>query len=138
MIKNDSQLQFFFYFNVFILFNNIKSIYKGKIMNGIVRILAFSLIILLSASVLNAQKSKAKKVDSKNDAKHQVLATIGNEKITYADIEKAFKKNMNRRDLELYNISQDSLFDFIELYVNYRLKVQDALNRGFSQDSSII
>jgi len=107
-------------------------------MNGIVRILAFSLIILLSASVSNAQKSKVKKVDSKNDAKHQVLATIGNEKITYADIEKAFKKNMNRRDLELYNISQDSLLDFIELYVNYRLKVQDALNRGFSQDSSII
>jgi len=107
-------------------------------MNGIVRILAFSLIILLSANVAFAQKQKAKKENLKNDAKNQAIATIGKEKITYADIEKAFKKNMNRRDLELYNISQDSLLDFIELYVNYRLKVQDALSRSYDKDSSII
>lgn len=106
-------------------------------MREIVKLLTFSLIILLSINTLSAQKAKSKAASISNP-KQQVIATVGKENISYADIEKAFKKNMNRRDLELHNISQDSLFDFIDLYVNYRLKVRDALSRGFDKDSSII
>jgi peptidyl-prolyl cis-trans isomerase SurA len=99
-----------------------------------------SIIIITFISFLNlpsfAQKNKQKKLEK--NINEIVIATVGNESITVEDLEKAFKKNMNRKDTKLSQISKDSLYDFLNLYINYRLKVQDAIRRGFEKDSSII
>lgn len=96
-------------------------------------IFGLSIILLfffISASFqLNAQKNKYES---------QVVANIGSEKITYSDLEKAFQKNMSRKNARLADVPADSVIDFLHLYVNYRLKVQDALNRGFDKDSSVV
>ena len=102
----------------------------------------FVLIILLIGSV-NAQKKTSKKPPSKDTKKvekidAEVIATVGNEKITYADLERAYQKNMSRKEMNLYNVSKDSILDFLNLYLNYRLKVNDALSRGYDKDSSVL
>ncbi|MCX7735161.1 MAG: peptidylprolyl isomerase [Candidatus Kapabacteria bacterium] len=84
------------------------------------------------------KKSTKEKVSEADKLKNEVIITVGNEKITFADLEKAFRKNMNRKDVKLWEVSRDSLDDFIELYTKYRLKVQDAIQRGFENDSSVI
>lgn len=84
------------------------------------------------------KKSNKEKISESDKLKNEVVITIGNEKITFADLEKAFRKNMNRKDVKLWEVSRDSLDDFIELYTKYRLKVQDAIQRGFENDSSVI
>lgn len=94
-------------------------------------------IIFLSLNVESfSQKTKQKKAPK--SPSQNVIATVGNENITIEDLEKAFKKNMNRKDIKLNQISKDSLYDFLNLYINYRLKVQDAIRRGYDKDSSII
>lgn len=65
------------------------------------------------------------------------ILTIGNEQITYEQLEKAYQKNISKQKPNLYLLEKDSLLDFINLYSNYRLKVQDALSRGLDKDSSI-
>lgn len=67
-----------------------------------------------------------------------VVAEVGPEKIRYSDLERAFKKNMNRQNQSLYQSSRDSVLEFLELYVNYRLKVLDAIDRGYEKDSAVI
>ena len=44
----------------------------------------------------------------------------------------------NKSGASLINVPKDSIEDFLNLYVNYRLKVQDALGRGFDKDPSVI
>ena len=68
----------------------------------------------------------------------KVLATIGKEKITYGELERAFQKNLNRKNTSLSSISRDSLMDFLNLYINFKLKVVDAIDRGFDKDTSVI
>jgi len=67
----------------------------------------------------------------------QVLATVGPEKITYGDLERAYQKNMSRQNTRLYEAPRDSVEAFLKLYINYRLKVLDALSRGLDKDSSL-
>ncbi|TAL67673.1 MAG: hypothetical protein EPN82_13585 [Bacteroidetes bacterium] len=100
------------------------------------------LFIFLIVSV-NAQKKSTKKPPSKDTKKigkieTEVIASVGNEKITYNDLERAYQKNMSRKEMNLYNVSKDSILDFLNLYMNYRLKVNDALSRGFDKDSSVL
>ena len=71
------------------------------------------------------------------DLRKEIVAEIGPEKISYEVLEKAFQKNMNRRDTGLESISKDSIMDFLRLYTNYRLKVLDATDRGFDRDSAV-
>ena len=76
--------------------------------------------------------------DKVESTEKEVLATVGKEQITLADLEKAFRKNMNRKNVKLADVPKDSVLDFLNLYIEYRLKVQDALKRGFDKDSSVI
>jgi len=75
---------------------------------------------------------------SKEDNSETVIAKVGKEEITYKQLEKAFQKNMNRKNDLLKNVSKDSVLNFVELYTNYRLKVQDALDRGYDKDSVVM
>ena len=102
----------------------------------------FVLIISLIVTV-NAQKKQSKKTRSTDSKKieklgTEVITSVGNEKISYDDLERAYQKNMSRKETNLYNVSKDSILDFLNLYVNYRLKVNDALSRGFDNDSSVL
>jgi hypothetical protein len=45
---------------------------------------------------------------------------------------------MNRKHQKLTDLPKDSIIDFVNLYVNYRLKVQDAIARGFDKDSAVV
>jgi peptidyl-prolyl cis-trans isomerase SurA len=67
----------------------------------------------------------------------RVVVEFGKNKITSAELEKAFKKNMSRSSDNLFKLSKDSIYDFINLYTNFRLKVADAIERGFLNDSSV-
>ena len=96
---------------------------------------------------LYSQKTKARSKTTQpelslksasSSVENTVIATVGKENITYADLEKAFKKNMNRKEAYLYLVSRDSLKDFLTLYTNYRLKVIDAIGRGFDKDSAVL
>lgn len=89
-------------------------------------------ILILAFSVGLAQKKK------QPDNSNLILATVGNEKITYSQVERAFQKNMNRKHNKLSDLPKDSILDFLNLYINYRLKVHDAIARGFDKDSSVI
>jgi len=110
-----------------------------KKFNGGFSIIIFVMIFILIASAADAQqKSKKKAAGKKESASETVIATVGNEKITYHDLEKAFKKNMNRKDANFFDVAKDSIYDFLNLYLNYRLKVNDALGRSFDKDSSVL
>ena len=88
-------------------------------------ILAF-IIALMTAPAANSQDNSGK-----------VVAKVGPEKITFGQLQKAFRKNMNRENADLGNVSADSVMDFLELYINYRLKVLDAISRGYDKDSAV-
>ena len=112
------------------------------------------LLLLLVVFVCNenaySQKSKkksktgdSKKIEAAPDknmtdeSENTVIAKVDKEDVTFADLEKAYRKNMNRKESRLYNVSKDSIVDFLNLFINYRLKVADALNRGFDKDSAV-
>ncbi len=89
-------------------------------------IMIFSFFIFSKCSIFNVENEST------------VVATVGSEKITFENLEKAFQKNMNRRQTKLKEVSQDSVLDFLDLYIKYRLKVNDAVKRGFENDSSVV
>ena len=88
----------------------------------------------MSAPLTIAQKTGKNVKPSDADI---VLVTVGKENITYGELERAFQKNMSRRATRFAEIPRDSVMDFIELYTRYRLKVQDAFDRKFDQDSAV-
>ncbi len=67
-----------------------------------------------------------------------ILAKVGSETITYKILEDAYRKNVNNKTLVLSNVSADSVRDFLNLYINYRLKVLDAKARGLDQKPEIV
>lgn len=82
-------------------------------------------------SAISGQGAKA--IDGKT-----VLAKVGSETITYKTLEDAYRKNVNNKSLTLSKVSADSVRDFLNLYINYRLKVLDAKSRGLDQKPEII
>lgn len=66
-----------------------------------------------------------------------ILLNVGNEKITYEQLERAYQKNINKTKPHLYMLEKDSLMDFLNLYANFRLKVLEAKRKGLDKDSSI-
>lgn len=104
--------------------------YKGKSHTMKYFALFIALLIVGFNSETYAQK------ESKDS--EIVVAEIGKNKITAAELEKAFKKNMSRSNDNLFKMSKDSILDFVNLYINFRLKVTDAIDRGFLKDSSVI
>ncbi len=95
-------------------------------------ITAIAIATIFSSNLAFSQTKKGAATDDK------VIATVGKEKITYSELEKAFQKNMNRKGVRLNQIPKDSVLDFLNLYINYRLKVNDALSRGYHKDSSVV
>lgn len=95
----------------------------------------------VSAQKASTQKAKKPAAASKASAPaglgSTVLATVGTEKVTYADVERAFQKNMNRRMTPYNAVPRDTALDFLRLYTNYRLKVQDAKDRGMDKDEAV-
>ena len=56
--------------------------------------------------------------------KNQVLVTLNEEKITVADFKKVYEKNLNAID----NADAKDVTKNLELYINYKLKVNEAYN----------
>jgi len=105
---------------------------------GLVVFLVLSNFLLVN--ILIAQKTAGSKKPTLKgkDIKETVVATVGDEKITYLDIEKAYSKNLAKKSSPFFQLSKDSLLDFVNLYLKYRLKVNDALRRGLDKDSSVV
>lgn len=68
----------------------------------------------------------------------KVLAKVGDEDVTYQKLEAAFQKNMSGDKKNLYNLNKDSLHQFLDLYIDYRLKVKDAIDRGFNKEKEVV
>ncbi|MHB1688888.1 MAG: peptidylprolyl isomerase [Ignavibacteriaceae bacterium] len=65
-----------------------------------------------------------------------VLADFGNQKVTMKDFEDAYANNAGGYDIAKKD-SLSKLKNFLDLYVDFRMKLRDAFVRGFQQDSSI-
>lgn len=107
----------------------------------VIRTSTMLVALLVSASVVataQSKKSKSKaapKAAAPIDA--EVLATVGSEQVLYSDVDRAFRKNMNRRDTRLVDVPKDTAMEFLRLYTNYRLKVLDARDRGIANDEAV-
>lgn len=95
-------------------------------------ILSFVFIVCFLAYNADAQK----KGNSKS-VKDVVVAKVGTESVTFGELERAYQKNLARTGGKIYEANSDSLNDFINLYLNYKLKVADAVSRGFDNDNSV-
>ncbi len=100
--------------------------------------IAFFILIFIIGFNTPIFSQKKPKTQDKAKAQDPVLAEYGKNKITATEFEKAFKKNMSRSNDNLFKLSKDSVYDFINLYTNFRLKVADAMERGFLKDSSVM
>lgn len=89
------------------------------------------IVILLSTILLTSQ-------DKNLHLEDVVVVEVGKEKITSKDLQKAYQKNLNRKNDNLFALPKDSITDFINLYSNFRLKVIDAYNRKFDKDSDVV
>jgi len=69
---------------------------------------------------------------------NKVLAKVGTDEITYGRLEAAFQKNMTGEKKKLYEIDKDSLHQFLNLFIEYRLKVKDAIDRGYDKESEVV
>lgn len=76
---------------------------------------------------------------STNEAylKNKIVAEVGKEKLSAYDLDKAYRKSINRSDSPIFKAGRDSIMDFLKLYTGFRLKVADAYSRGFENDSSV-
>ncbi len=108
--------------------------------------LAIVVSTVLSGTSAQAQSSKKKPTKNQvTDEKKYVsklssaiLAKAGNEDVTYGQLQDAYRKTMTRKDSSLLDIQRDSVYDFLDMYVNYRLKVQEAVGLGFAKDSAVL
>lgn len=94
----------------------------------------FKIIALLLFSFISITYAQ-KKTKSNDDL---VIIEVGNEKITAKELQKAYRKNLSRKSDNLFSLPKDSIMDFINLYTNFRLKVNDAISRGFEKDSIVL
>lgn len=65
-----------------------------------------------------------------------VLAKFDGNKITMGDFEKAYAKNVGGVE-QAKKDSIDKLKNFLDLYVNYKMKLRDAFVRDYDDDSSL-
>ncbi len=70
-------------------------------------------------------------------AKGPVLE-VGREKFTVDEIAETYKKNANRGGKMFNELGRDSALAFINLFANYRLKVQAALDAGVDKKPEVI
>lgn len=67
---------------------------------------------------------------------NKTLAEIGDEKITLGEYEKQYLKTLNNID-SAKSKSMDDRRQFLNLYINFRLKVKDARERGLLNNADI-
>jgi peptidyl-prolyl cis-trans isomerase SurA len=67
----------------------------------------------------------------------QDLLEVGREKFTVGQIADAYKKN-NARSTSFYALSRDSALEFLNIFANYRLKVQAALDAGIDKRPEVV
>ncbi|MBU3742824.1 MAG: hypothetical protein FGM24_11185 [Candidatus Kapabacteria bacterium] len=113
---------------------NAKSVFR---MMALVTLVAISATVVATAQSKKSKTKASSKASSASSIDALVLATVGSESIVYADVDRAFRKNMNRRDTRLADVPRDTAMDFLRLYTNYRLKVHDAKDRGIDSDSAV-
>lgn len=105
---------------------------------------AFCMLTVVSFTVANSTAYAQSKKSSKTQKKYvsqlpsTVVAKAGSEDITYEQLENAYKKNMVRGTESFVEVPRDTIYDFLNLYINYRLKVQAAAQKGLGKDSSVL
>ena len=67
-----------------------------------------------------------------------VLAKVDGEEITLEELAYAYQKTPRKEQVDIVNIPYDSLRAFLDLYINFRLKVLEAKSRGYDRDSSVL
>ena len=94
--------------------------------------LALSSILFLTAGCAGTQNA----ADDRYSDDPNVVAVVGNEPITLSTFEEEYAKTVGSREAA----RDDSLagyVDFLERYVNYRLKVRAAEDRGYADNPDI-
>jgi hypothetical protein len=81
-----------------------------------IRVATLVLSVLVLTSGASAQK--AKKNASRVIAPSTVLATVGSENVTLGDVERAFQKNLTRRETPFASVPRDTAMEFLRLYTN--------------------
>lgn len=66
-----------------------------------------------------------------------VIAKYDGEKLTMAEFEKAYSKNAGGYE-KASNDSYDNYRNFTDLYVNFKMKLKDAYERGYDKDESLM
>lgn len=121
-----------------------KGMMSLKSLLGTVCGLAIVVSTVLSGTPAQAQSAKKTTKSSSSEKKQtsklspSVLARAGSEDVTYGQLEEAYRKTMTRKDSLLVQVPRDSVYEFLNMYVNYRLKVQEALSLGFAKDSAVL
>ncbi len=85
--------------------------------------LALLLVLLITANAANAQK------------KDSVVFSVGNEPVTLQEFKYIYEKN-NAADPNLYK--QTNLKDYLDLYINFKLKVKEAKELGLDTTDKFV
>lgn len=102
-----------------------------------IRLRTLVLAAVVCSAAIAAHAQKKARPSKPVDQSQTIIATVGTETIPYGDVERAFQKNLTRRDTKLSGVPKDTAMEFLRLYTNYRLKVQDARDRGLDKDSAV-
>jgi peptidyl-prolyl cis-trans isomerase SurA len=94
--------------------------------------------ILLFVVMIGFLFMVSENLNADENLKSKVIAEVNGEAITFGELDKAYKKNLNRAELDLSKIEHDSLMSFLDLYINYRLKVQDALEQNYDENMEVM
>ncbi|MGE5458461.1 MAG: peptidylprolyl isomerase, partial [Methanococcaceae archaeon] len=70
------------------------------------------------------------------DTSKIVVAEFGNEKVTMNEFENVYVKNAGSLEIAKKD-SLSKLQNFLDLYVNFKMKLKDASSKGFDKDSSL-
>jgi peptidyl-prolyl cis-trans isomerase SurA len=90
---------------------------------GPVQFIAAFFLVAIAFSTLNAQ-----------DISNKVLAEIGTEQITVEEFLNIYRKN----NTQATDLDPKSLEEYLELYINFRLKVLEAEELGLNEEQSFI
>ena len=67
-----------------------------------------------------------------------VVIEIGKDKVTLGELKHAYEKNLNNSDKGLLSLNKKEFNNFLNLYTDYKLKVLDAIDKGFLNDTSVL
>jgi len=67
-----------------------------------------------------------------------VVVEIGKEKVTIDELKKAYEKNLTNKQDGLLSLNKNEFNNFLSLYIDYKLKVLDAIDKGYLNEPSVI